>query len=54
MYNNVLRLKKLLVRVSILVSMCENLDIWANSSQARTRDLCEHDLGLSLLSLDST
>ena len=40
--------------LGICVSMCENLGIRANSSQARNHDLCEHDLWLSLSSLDST
>ena len=38
-----------------LVLMCDvNLGIWANSSQARNCDLCEHDLWLSLSSFYST
>ena len=40
--------------MSICVSMCEILGIWANLSQARKRDSCEHDLGLSLPSFDWT
>ena len=42
------------ILLSICVSMCEILGIQANLSQARNRDLCEHDLGLSLPSFDST
>ena len=44
----------MLIGLSIGVRICKNLGIWANLSQARNRDLCEHDLGLSLLSFDST
>ena len=51
---SVFRLKKVLTQVSIRVSICENLGIWANSRQARICALCEHDLGLSLSSFDST
>ena len=50
----VFRLKKVLTWISMQVSMCENLGVWANSSQSRYCDSWEHDLGLSLLSFDST
>ena len=43
-----------LTQVSIRVSMCENLGIRANSSQATNHDLCERDLWLSLSNFDST
>ena len=45
---------KLLTRVSICVSMRENLGIRANLSQATNPYLCEHDLWLSLSSFDLT
>ena len=45
------RAKKVIIWVSKCVSMCENLGIRANSSQARNSDLCEQDLGSSLSSL---
>ena len=48
------RLKKELTQVSICVSSCENLGILANLSQARSCDSCEHNLGLSLSSMDAT
>ena len=41
-----IKTKKGAERVSIRVSMCENLGIRAYSSQARNCDLCEHDLWL--------
>ena len=50
----VFRLKKVITRVSICVRMCKNLGIRVNLSQARNRDSCEHNLGLSLLSFDLT
>ena len=50
----VFRLKKVLSWISICVSMCEILDIQANLVQSRYCDSCEPNLGLSLLSSDST
>ena len=50
----VFRLKKVLTQIGNHVSMCENLGIWALSSQARNHDLGEHNLGLSFLSFDLT
>ena len=53
-YKFAFRAKKVLTQFSIYLSMCENLGIRANSSQARKHDSCERDLGLLLLSFDLT
>ena len=46
--------KKGLILASIIISMCENLGIRANLSQAKNQDSCEHNLGFSLSSFDLT
>ena len=51
---SVFRLKKVLTQISIPVRMCEILGIRVNSIQSRNHDSCEHNLGLSLSSFDST
>ena len=51
--NKSFRPKKVLTKISICVSMCENLGIQSNLSQARNHDWCEHKIWLSLLSFDS-